>query len=279
MRYFVRWLKRLLPVLVCMCCMTACADTAQTPLTIDFYKIGKADAALILGVGEDGNPFSVLIDTGEADDAPEIIEKVKAVGVETLDCLILSHFDKDHIGGVPAILAEVPAKTVFLPDYVGEGEPYDAMCAALKDHPDVRVLTEDTMLAFAEVRFRLSPPKAAVYEKKQDNNSSLCVTMTCGAHTVLFAGDAEEARQAELLTEGLSGLTLLKVPHHGAYNDNIELFFAACNAAFAVITDSDKNPADRAVLDALTAGGTRIYETRNGDIRVTLTEDRILVSQ
>ena len=93
-------------------CQTQNTDT----LTLDFYKIGKADAIFLRGTDDDGTPFSVLIDTGEADDAPEITEKLRAAGVDTLDYLILTHFDKDHIGGLPTLLSEISADHILMPD-------------------------------------------------------------------------------------------------------------------------------------------------------------------
>ncbi len=267
-------------VSVCLLLLSvACGTGGAEGLSVVFYKIGKADAMLITGTDTAGGPFSVLVDTGETDDAPEIIEKVQAAGVETLDCLILTHFDKDHIGGFPALLSEIPAKTVLLPDYVGEGEAYDAMAARLAVTEGVRVLAEDTAFTFGDAAFSVSVPKCAVYEKKQDNNSSLCVTLTYGRHTLLLAGDAESERQAELLSTGLSPCTLLKVPHHGVWNKGLDAFFAACAPAYAVITDSDKNPAEEKTLDALRELGAQIYETRNGDIRVRLTADTVTVTQ
>lgn len=71
-----------------------------------------ADATLLYQQGA-----AVLIDTGEECDAPRIIEKLQELGVEKLDCLILSHPDADHIGGAAAILSQIPADRVIQPYY------------------------------------------------------------------------------------------------------------------------------------------------------------------
>lgn len=261
-------------------CQTQNTDT----LTLDFYKIGKADAVFIRGTGDDGTPFSVLIDTGEADDAPEITEKLRAAGVDTLDYLILTHFDKDHIGGLPTLLSEIPAAHILMPDYVGSGTPYEAMTALFSDNTyPTQVLTADTQFTCGNTHFSVSVPKQKTYAKKQDNNASLVITVTHGKQILYFAGDAEQLRQEELISElssaGITKTALLKVPHHGVYNDGIDAFLAACAPQNAIITCSDKNPPDPETLSCLHALDAKTFLTADGDIRVVCTEDSITVTQ
>lgn len=263
-----------------------------------FYKIGKADAALVSEVSEDGLTVNMLIDAGEENDAEELIDKLHAEGVEALDVLVVTHFDKDHIGGVPALLSAVPVKTIYMPDYTGSGAAYDAFMAALAVYEgDQIVLAADSVIDFGkstdsmesidsvestdsvESEVWISTPKASVYDKKQDNNSSLAVFVTYGNHTLLFAGDAERARQEELLSEGLSHVSLLKVPHHGVWNKGLDDFFAACTPDYAVITCSDKNPAESKTTESLASIGSKIFETRNGDIHVRVDAEGITVLQ
>ena len=261
-----------------------CQTDNGSSITLDFYKIGKADAILIQGKQGDGTPFYVLIDTGEEDDAPEIIDKVRAAGADRLDCLILTHFDKDHIGGLTALLSELPADRILMPDYVGEGTPYEAMTALFSGggYP-TEVLTADTAFTLGKTTFAVSVPKQSSYSKKQDNNASLVVTVTHGTQVLYLTGDAEEARQKELIAElsaaGITQTALLKVPHHGVYNDGIGDFFSACRPQNAVITCSDKNPPDPETLSILNSLDTNIYLTADGDIRVVCTGDSISVTQ
>ena len=261
-------------------CQTQNTDT----LTLDFYKIGKADAIFLRGTGNDGAPLSVLIDTGEADDASEITEKLRAAGVDTLDYLILTHFDKDHIGGLPALLSEISAAHILMPDYVGSGTPYEAMTALFSDNTyPTQVLTADTQFTCGNTHFSISVPKQKTYAKKQDNNASLVITVTHGKQILYFAGDAEQLRQEELISElsaaGITKTALLKVPHHGVYNDGIDAFLAACAPQNAIITCSDKNPPDPETLSCLHALDAKTFLTADGDIRVVCTEDSITVTQ
>lgn len=264
--------------------LIGCTHTPSDTLTVDFYKIGKADAIYLRGTDDDGRRFSVLIDTGESDDAAEISEKIRQSGTQTLDYLILTHYDKDHIGGLVPLLSVLSAETILMPDYVGEGEPYEAMVSLFADGTyNTQVLSEDLSFTLGGTVFSVSVPKRAEYEKKQDNNSSLVITVTHGKNTLVFAGDAEAERQAELISgltdAAVPGTTLLKVPHHGVWNRGLDTFFAAYRPAYAVITCSDKNPAEEETLRALEALGTAVFLTADGDIHVTCTENDITVTQ
>ena len=277
-------LSLFLTAILLLSVLAGCGGDRADILTVDFFKIGKADAILVQGEKESGTPFSVLIDTGEEDDAPEIIEKLRASGITSLDCLILTHFDKDHIGGLTAVLEAIPAARILMPDYVGSGTPYASMTALFSDGTfPVEVLTEDTAFSCGNTHLSVSVPKQAEYEKKQDNNASLVITVTHGEQILYLTGDAEAIRQKELISElsaaGITQTALLKVPHHGVYNDGIDAFFAACDPEYAVITCSDKNPPDPETLSLLSALDSRIYLTSDGDIRVVCTPNSITVTQ
>lgn len=250
----------------------------EPSLTVDIRKIGAADAILLRGTGE--TPFSVLIDTGEPDDAEEVLACIRAAGVSRLDCLILTHFDKDHIGSAPQVLSRIGADRVLMPAYTGAGEEWDALCASLSALGDPQEsLTADTAFSFGEIAFSISVPKALPYDKAQDNNSSLVTFVTFGDHTLCFAGDAEKLRQEELLDAGLSHVSFLKVPHHGVWNKKLDVFLQALSPDYAVITCSGKNPPEDKVLETLNALGTKTYLTADGNIRVTCTRETMEVIQ
>lgn len=119
----------------------------------------------------------------------------------------------------------------------------------------------------------------AVYEKNTDNNNSLVVTVTHCENWFFFAGDMEKQRIADLLETGVAACDVLKVPHHGVYNRQLPALFAALGMKEAVITCSEKNPADEETLAALDALSCRVWQTANGTVRVISKQTGITISQ
>ena len=72
---------------------------------------------------------------------------------------------------------------------------------------------------------------------------------------------------------------VLKVPHHGVYNSKLEDYFSKVNMKYAVITCSDKNPAEQKTLDLLTAKGCRTFLTSNGTVHIRSTKSGIDITQ
>ena len=112
-----------------------------------------------------------------------------------------------------------------------------------------------------------------------DNNNSLLVSVTHGGNRLLFAGDIEKQRIRDLLDTGIAQYDFLKVPHHGVYNNGLPDFFRAVGMEYAVITCSNKNPAESKTLEALESLGTETYLTANGLITVSSTPSGIQIRQ
>ena len=74
---------------------------------------------------------AVLIDTGENGDGDELADWLTERGVERLDLMILTHHDKDHIGGADAILERFSVDAVRMPAYESTSKQYQQLAKAL----------------------------------------------------------------------------------------------------------------------------------------------------
>ncbi len=228
---------------------------------VTFFNVGKGDAILI----ETGE-HAVLIDSGYDDTAKIILNYMKGQDIRYLDYLILTHFDKDHVGGADWILRGVETGTVLQPDYESDGGQYleYVETMAVKGYSPVLV-TETMKFSLDNVEFLIYPPQRESYEE-EDNDFSLVTSMTYGEVGVLFAGDCEKERLKELLRQEEFSLSheVLKVPHHGRKEKNSEEFIKAVSPKAAVITDSKEKPADEEVCRALEDAGAEVYFTKDG---------------
>lgn len=269
-----RW-RVVLPVLVLLCLLAQLAGHAEGDLTVSFLNVGKADAILLRT-----EHSAVLIDAGTNKGGPDVLEYLRAQGVEALDALIITHYDKDHVGGADAVLEGIPVARALDPAYAKDGKQYEQYEEALQAAGCARVtLSENTAFALDGVDFEIDVANAAFYGADEENDFSLIVRVRHGDCTFLFAGDAENPRLAELLDEGDLAADVLKVPHHGRYEKLSPAFFAAVGARWGIVTSSDEEPEDAETLAALRQAGTEPLLTREGTVVVTSDGREIVVEQ
>lgn len=254
------------------CSLQSQANTLES-LDITFFKIGSADS-MVLSNGDQ----TIVIDTGEEEDGEEIVEYLEEEGIASIDYLIITHFDKDHVGGADTVLNEVDVQNVLVPDYESDSTDYLEFVTAMEEAGlTATVLTETLEFSTESASFTVYPPETDAYES--ENDYSLVVSVEHGENRFLFAGDAEEARLEEVMNQTEGEYTLLKVPHHGRLAANSETFFETVNPEYAIITSSDKNTEEEEVVSALEELGTTIYLTREGNIQVSSNGNSIQVVQ
>jgi beta-lactamase superfamily II metal-dependent hydrolase len=232
-------------------------------LTTVVFSIGKADATLI-----HNDEYAILIDTGEVEDGAEVLSYLRRENIDRLDALILTHYDKDHVGGAADVIHGIEIDTVYGTYQSKSSAEYDLYQAALADKGlDATIVREKTDLTFGNIHMTIYPPEAENYDTKESNNSSLVIHMTYGETKYLFGADAQEDRIRELLKLGTAlDCDFMKVPYHGNVIENLPALLAITTPAYAAVTCSDKNPADIEKTNALRDAGARVFLTRAGNV-------------
>lgn len=264
-------------VLYCLlaCCMllapTGCAK-GERPTELTVLKVGKADAIIIATKG-----YTILMDAGEEEDAAEILKYLDKAGIRSIDVMVITHYDKDHVGGADGVLRGIPVLAVYDADYESDSREYYEYLYAIEQTaaPRTRV-KEATALTLGSLTLTLMP---TAIKEGDDNDNSLCASLRDPWHSVFFAADATEARIDELLREGLGEHDVLKMPHHGRYEKNLDDLVTAINPRLAIITDSDKNPAAKKTLELLSAREIYTCSTRDGNIHVYSEKQGLSVEQ
>ena len=250
------------------------APDATGEFKFTVLKAGQADAIIMKTENH-----SVIIDLGEADDGDEISDFLKENNITDVDYIFITHYDKDHIGGFYEVMETVTAESILVPDYEGTSDEYTEFLNTVNaKNLTVTRLTEDTSFVLDDVLFEVSVPKKQFY-KEGDNDYSLVISVTHGENTFLFAGDAEKERLSEVLSEFGKEYDFVKIPHHGKHNGNTKRFINTVKPKYAVITDSEKNPASDRTVSYLKTQGTEIYSTKNGNVSVISDGKKILINQ
>jgi beta-lactamase superfamily II metal-dependent hydrolase len=241
-------------------------------LKVTFFDVGKADAILL-----QSETANVVIDCGEKGDGKKISKLLEASDADTIDYLIITHFDKDHVGGAAKLIRGFDVKNVLTPDYDGTVEEYDKYKSALAEKSITPMkLTEDVSFTLDGIDYTVYAPKKTFYGEDDENDFSLVTKVVHNKNTLLFTGDAMEQRLDEIMDIGTC--TLLKVPYHGRKLDNITDFLSAVKPKCTVVCTSSSEFSGK-VQDALKKSGAKTYATCfNGDITAVSDGNNITIT-
>ena len=199
----------------------------------------------------------VIIDTGEAQDAERLLALLAEKGVRSIDCLILTHPDKDHIGGTAALLEHFSPRLILVPYYVEENERYQLLREQMTaQNAQVLTLSRNREFKFGDLKVRVFPPEDYFYNT--DNNYSLITQVDHGGVRMLFMGDAQKDRLAELEDYDWGRVDLYKVPHHGRDSKPGAAWIARLAPVNAVVTAAAPEPG---IQEALEQAGTQVFYT------------------
>ncbi|MBO4265894.1 MAG: MBL fold metallo-hydrolase [Lachnospiraceae bacterium] len=242
---------------------TSLYDASDDMLQIIDFNVGKADAAVIRFKNSIG-----VIDSGTEASFPTIDSWFEDRGITNIDYLILTHYDKDHIGGAVDLLDKYDVKTVYIPDYVSEKTLYKGLMDKLSEKDGVTTVNSDTSFRIDAVSVEIIPaddPAALITDKDNvDNNMSLLCMVTYGSKKFLFAGDVESDRIEQLLASSHDlDSDWIKIPHHGNYDSKLDELMDVVTPEYAIIsTSSDETPSNK-LLKLLNKKDVTALDTMN----------------
>ena len=262
------------------------ADAAW--LRVVALDVGQGDATLVRF--PDGRTW--LVDAGGTlagsrfDIGARIVAPaLRAQGVRTLDALLLTHADADHVGGAAGLIPLIP------PARVWEGVPVAGV-------PVLDVVRRAAATAGAEwapsrpgrqarvagVDVRVLHPPAPDWERRRPrNDDSVVLELRLGAVSLILPGDvgpAVEATLADALSP--SALRVLKAAHHGSRTSSTGAFLDAVRPAIVLASAGRANRhghPDPAVVARVRERGAALYRTdRDGAIAIDTDGRRVRVT-
>lgn len=245
----------------------------EAPFEVTFMDVGKADCILIKIEDK-----TIMIDTGLNKTKDDVVSQLQDKGIDELDYLILTHMDKDHIGGADAVLDNFKVDNLIQADYIKDSKQYTQYVEAVeKNNIKTVSLHENINVQINNAEINIYAPVQSTYSKS--NDYSIIVGITYGRYSFLFAGDAEEERLAEFININNKKYNVVKIPHHGRINVLSEEFIKSISPSYSIITCSEEDKPDEEMIDLLNKYKIKTFLTIDGEIIIKTDGNSINISQ
>lgn len=255
-------------------------------LQITFLDVGQGDG--ICMELPDGRVY--LMDGGSSDVSKvgnyRLVPFLKAKGIRKIDAVFLSHGDTDHINGIAELMEEkqISIDCVCLPAGAEQEEFAEIKDLARARNISVRTIQAGDFWENNGAKFWCLNP-ADVTES--GNAASMVLYMEYQDFSMLLTGDlegeGEKSVAALLRSNAITGISVLKVAHHGSKNSTKEEFLRQCSPAVAVISCGEHNTyghPHKETLERLNDMGTAIYRTDcSGAVQITVSGSRMKVTE
>lgn len=102
---------------------------------VDFIDVGQGNCTLV-HMGD----TAILVDSGEVGAAQTVISYIKNLGIDELDCVLVTHPHSDHMGAMTKILYEFEIKDLIMPeipeDIIPTNSTYEKFLTAVSDNAE-----------------------------------------------------------------------------------------------------------------------------------------------
>lgn len=209
--------------------VTAKAD-GQGNMAVHFIDVGQGLAILVQSGGE-----NLLYDGGNRSHADEVVQYLKNQQVETINYMISSHYDEDHLGGLVKCLDNFEVDHVLGSDYVHTSDLFNTFMntatahAIIVEYPSVGDTYE-----FGTGSFTVMAPDGI---SQNSNDNSVVIRLVNGNNSFMFMGDAEETSEQDMISTGMNlDCDVLSLGHHGSASSTSWDLLEAASPSWAVIS-------------------------------------------
>ena len=259
------------------------APRANGNLTINFLDVGQGDSAFITFP----NGRTMLVDggglrsfaankgpsePGESEFEPDtarigeivVSEFLWEKGYSSVDYLLASHSDTDHIGGLSDVVKNFGVGIAFVSRQSLDNDSTREFIQLLdRKRIQIRMPVRGDTFEIGGVKIEVLNPDRS--SKSSSNNDSIVLLLTYGARKILLTGDIERDVEEKLL-DRYSALRadIVKVAHHGSRTSSSARFVGSTGASYAIISAGKRSPfghPHREVVERWRKAGARILET------------------
>ncbi|EML6499275.1 ComEC/Rec2 family competence protein [Clostridioides difficile] len=256
--------KIFLSILIIISLLIGCDK--KSLLSIHMIDVGQGDSILV----QTPTNKNILIDGGDEDSENIIISYLRQKRIKTIDIIIATHPDSDHIGSLDNVIKKFNVNSIYMPEQSTDSEAYQNLINSCMDkNLSIQYLYKNDVLNIDNnINIYVLSPS---YIQEESNLNSIVFKLTFNDNSFLFMGDAEEENEKEILHSfKLNNINFIKIGHHGSNSSSSLEFIKKISPDIAAISCGYKNQyghPHRKVIDNLKQNHVSIYRTdRIGDI-------------
>jgi competence protein ComEC len=236
-------------------------------LRVTFLDVGQGDAALL-----ETASARVLVDEGPPE--ANVASQLARMGIRSLSAVVLTHPQRDHVGGAADVLRQLRVGVVLDPFLAATGPDREEAAAEARAHRiPIRPVRGGSVYRAGGLVLRvLSPPDAGSASEDPNLNATVLVA-SYGETDVFLPADAESDVTARL---PVGAVEVLKVAHHGSEDPGLDEQLRELRPRIAVISVGRGNEYGHPRAETLAAlaavPGIAVYRT-DRDGRVVVESD------
>lgn len=246
---------------------TACNGAINREYNVDSNKkcrvwildVGQGSSMLVLSEGK-----YMMIDGGDSDKSSYVVSFLKKKGVETLEYIIATHYDSDHLNGVVGALNVFEVKKVICPEYTEDTRVYKSFENKINELDIEKEYAEvGNTYSLGEAEFEIIAPNADEYSDV--NDYSVGIRFDYYESGFIVCGDATTVSEGEMVKSRRSLQSdIYIVNHHGSNGSTSNVFLNAINPEYAIISVGENNSyghPGKNTLEKLEKNNVKIYRT------------------
>jgi competence protein ComEC len=246
-------------------------DKNDNTLTVAFLDIGQGDAIYI----QAPNGTQMLVDGARNDLILDKLNQIMPYGDRSLDIVLATHQDSDHIGGLPYVLEKYEVSKIFDNGKVGKSQTETLKKFEQDISDEIKTAQAEYIHASQGMRIILDKKNNIYFDilypatnstSTETNDMSVVGRLVYGETEFILTGDSPigiEEKLTNWCKECLKS-DVLKVGHHGSKTSTNKAFLDAVSPVYAVISagkDNSYGHPHKTVMDRLRESKIKILET------------------
>jgi competence protein ComEC len=242
-------------------------------LEANFFDVGQGDAIFV----ETPTRHQILIDGGPSSKIIEKLAREIPFWDRSIDLIILTHPEKDHITGLLEVLKRYKVENILWTGIVRDIPEYKEWLNLIgKEKANIKIAKAGQKIFCKNCQWEIEvfyPFESLEGEEFEDsNNTSIVNKLIFGNSSFLFTGDIyKDVEESLALTPFDLNSKILKVAHHGSKTSSSQKFLEKVLPEVAIISvgENKYGHPNKETLEILEKYGIRVLRTdREGDIKV-----------